>query len=123
MEPQKVDQILAEDTTVGSIYEKKGTSDDNVQVIDTISDDRLTPNEVAEEKNVKEELNNALKRLPERERTILVLYYSENMTLKDIGDMINISESRVCQLHAQALMKLKNILSDNRVERLKHSII
>ena len=74
------------------------------------------------EKNVKKELERALKRLPERERTIMVLYYHENMTLKEIGEAINVSESRVCQLHAQAIMKLRNILSSNRTERLNKSI-
>ena len=72
---------------------------------------------------VKKELQIALKRLPERERMIMVLYYHENMTLKEIGETINVSESRVCQLHAQAIMKLKNILSSNRTDRLKRSIV
>ncbi|MBR2524852.1 FliA/WhiG family RNA polymerase sigma factor [bacterium] len=124
MEPSKVDQILADDTTVGSIYDKRGTSDDSVEIIDTIQDEnRMTPAEVMEEKDVKSELENALKRLPERERMIMVLYYHENMTLKEIGETIEVSESRVCQLHAQAIMKLKNILSENRVERLQRSIV
>ena len=43
--------------------------------------------------------------------------------LKEIGEAINVSESRVCQLHAQAIMKLRNILSANRSERLSKSII
>lgn len=124
MEPQRVDQILAEDTSIGSIYEKRGTSDDSVAIIDTIQDEhRLTPAEAMEEKDVKSELENALKRLPERERMIMVLYYHENMTLKEIGEAIEVSESRVCQLHAQAIMKLKNILSENRVERLQRTIV
>ncbi|MGN0018864.1 MAG: sigma-70 family RNA polymerase sigma factor [Candidatus Gastranaerophilaceae bacterium] len=124
MEPQKVDQILSEDTTVGSLYEKRGSSDDSMEIIDTIQDEnRLTPAEAMEEKDVKSELENALKRLPERERMIMVLYYHENMTLKEIGDTIEVSESRVCQLHAQAIMKLKNILSENRVERLQKTIV
>ena len=124
MEPQKVDQILSEDTTVGSLYEKRGSSDDSMEIIDTIQDEnRLTPAEAMEEKDVKSELENALKRLPERERMIMVLYYHENMTLKEIGEAIEVSESRVCQLHAQAIMKLKNILSENRVERLQKTIV
>ena len=124
MEPQRVDQILAEDTSIGSIYEKRGTSDDSVAIIDTIQDEhRLTPAEAMEEKDVKSELESALKRLPERERMIMVLYYHENMTLKEIGEAIEVSESRVCQLHAQAIMKLKNILSENRVERLQRTIV
>ena len=124
IEKEKVEQILAEDLTVTSIYEKKGTNDGDIEIIDTIEDSKnLAPHDQYEEKDVKKELEIALKRLPERERTIMVLYYHENMTLKEIGDAINISESRVSQLHAQAIMKLKNLLSENRSERLKRSII
>ena len=124
MEPDKVTQILSEDTTMTSLYDKKGSSDDSIEIIDTIDDtNKLNPQEQAEEKNVKQELEKALQRLPERERIIMVLYYQENMTLKEIGETIGMSESRVCQLHAQAIMKLKNILSENRTTRLQKSII
>ncbi len=124
MEPDKVNQLLAEDTTMTSLYDKRGNTDDSVEIIDTIQDEnKLNPQEKAEEQNVKQELEKALKRLPERERVIMVLYYQENMTLKEIGETINMSESRVCQLHAQGIMKLKNILSENRTTRLRQSII
>lgn len=124
MEPEKISKILSEDATVTSLYDKKGSTEDSVEIIDTIEDtNKLNPQEQAEEKNVKHELEKALMRLPERERVIMVLYYQENMTLKEIGLTINMSESRVCQLHAQAIMKLKNILSENRTTRLRQSII
>ena len=45
------------------------------------------------------------------------------MTLKEIGEAINVSESRVCQLHAQAIMKLRNILSASRQDRMSKSIV
>ena len=123
IEKEKVEQILADDTTVTSIYDKKGASDGDIEIIDTIESKTLAPHEQLEEKDVQKELEDALKRLPERERTIMVLYYHENMTLKEIGDAIQCSESRVSQLHAQAIMKLKNLLSENRSERLKKSIV
>lgn len=123
IEKERVEQILAEDTTITSIYDKKGSSEESLEIIDTIQDKRLTPHEEMEEKDVKKELDSALKRLPERERMIMVLYYHENMTLKEIGETIEISESRVCQLHAQAIMKLKNLLSENRSETRKKSIV
>lgn len=123
LEKEKVDQILSEDVTITSLYDKKGSTDDSLEIIDTIEDKRMTPEEQSEEKDVKKELEIALKRLPERERMIMVLYYHENMTLKEIGDTIEVSESRVCQLHAQAIMKLKNILSENRSERLRKTIV
>lgn len=123
LEKEKIEQILAEDTTITSLYDKKGTSEESLEIIDTIQDRRLNPQEEMEEKDVKKELDHALKRLPERERMIMVLYYHENMTLKEIGETIEISESRVCQLHAQAIMKLKNLLSENRSGHLQKSIV
>lgn len=124
IETEKVDQILADDTTVTSIYDKKGSGDDSLEIIDTIKDSsHKTPHEEYEEKSVKNQLEASLKRLPERERMVMVLYYHENMTFKEIGETVGISESRVCQIHAQAIMKLKNLLSENRNERLKKSII
>ena len=124
MESEKVSQLLSEDTTMTSLYDKRGNTEDSVEIIDTIQDEnKLNPQEKAEEQNVKQELEKALRRLPERERIIMVLYYQENMTLKEIGATINMSESRVCQIHAQAIMKLKNILSENRTTRLRQSII
>lgn len=124
MEKDKLEALMAEDTQVSSIYDKKGTSDESVELIDTIQDENLqNPLERLADKDVKKELQMALKRLPERERMIMVLYYHENMTLKEIGEAINVSESRVCQLHAQAIMKLKNILNSNRTDRLKKSIV
>lgn len=124
MDPARVIQIMSEDVTITSIYDKKGTSDDSVAIIDTIEDtDKLNPYEAAEEKNIKSDLQKALMRLPERERVLMVLYYQENMTMKEIGETLGMSESRICQLHAQGLMKLKNILSENRTMRLTQSII
>ena len=120
----KITEILSSDVNVGSIYDKKGVGEDSVEIIDTIEDENSNrPEEEIEKTDTKKELELALKKLPERERTLLVFYYHENMTLKEIGDAINVSESRVCQLHAQAIMKLRNILSQNRSERLHRSII
>lgn len=124
MEPAKVSQIMSEDVTITSIYEKRGNSEDSMEIIDTIEDsNKLNPHEIAEEHNVKTDLQRALMRLPERERVLMVLYYQENMTMKEIGQTLNMSESRVCQLHAQGLMKLKNILNENRATRLQKSIV
>lgn len=124
IEKEKVDEILASDTGVDSLYDKKNLGDESVEIIDTIEDSKSErPEEMAEKKDAKHELERALKRLPERERMLLVFYYHENMTLKEIGEAINVSESRVCQLHAQAIMKLRNILSASRQDRMSKSII
>lgn len=124
MDVDKVSQIMSEDVVVTSIYDKRGTADDSMEIIDTIEDStKLNPQEQLEEKNVKSDLQRALQRLPERERVLMVLYYQENMTMKEIGETMGMSESRVCQLHAQAIMKLKNILNENRSSRLQQAIV
>lgn len=118
IEKDKVVSILAEDTSVGSLYDKKYSGDEGIELIDTIEDtNSVSPLEKLEEKDVKNELQAALKKLPERERMVMVLYYHENMTLKEIGEHIEVSESRVCQIHAQAIMKLRNILNENRAKK------
>ena len=124
MEKDKVEAILSDTQTVGSIYDKKGTSEDSLSVIDTIEDSKLVdPLTNLEDKDTKKDLQIALKRLPERERLILILYYHENLTLKEIGDNLELSESRVCQLHSQAIMKLRNILTTSKSNRLQKSIV
>jgi RNA polymerase sigma factor for flagellar operon FliA len=121
---EKILEIMSSDVSVNSIYDKKSVGDDSVEIIDTIEDTKSNkPEENIERTDAKKELETALKKLPERERTLLIFYYHENMTLKEIGEAINISESRVCQLHAQAIMKLRNILSATRNDRLNKSII
>jgi len=121
---EKVNAVLNDETYITSIYDKKGSGEESLEIIDTLEDkNSQTPLEKLEEKDTKHELQKALKSLPERERMIMVLYYHENMTLKEIGENIDVSESRVCQLHAQAIMKLRNLLAENKKERLKKSII
>ena len=83
IEKEKVESLLAEEMQVTSIYDKKGSTEESVEIIDTIQDQNSqNPLEQLVDKDVKKELQQALRRLPERERMIMVLYYHENMTLK-----------------------------------------
>jgi RNA polymerase sigma factor FliA len=61
-------------------------------------------------------LSEAIEGLPERERLVMSLYYSDELNLKEIGAVLKVTESRVCQLHGQALMRLKARLADWRDE-------
>lgn len=65
------------------------------------------PHSLAERKEVLSALSEAVQRLPERERLVLSLYYVEELTLKEISKVMGISESRVCQLHSQAVLRLR----------------
>ncbi|KAF0178994.1 MAG: RNA polymerase sigma factor for flagellar operon FliA [Nitrospirae bacterium] len=59
---------------------------------------------------MKAALGNAIDALPEKERTVLTLYYYEELTMKEIGTVLGVTESRVCQLHGKALMKLRSTM-------------
>jgi RNA polymerase sigma factor FliA len=52
--------------------------------------------------------------LPERERLVMSLYYSDGLNLKEIGEVLNVTESRACQLHGQALVRLRSRLGEWR---------
>ena len=53
---------------------------------------------------------NAIARLPEREKLVIALYYYENLTLREIGEVLGVTESRVSQLHTKAVLRLKSRL-------------
>ena len=54
----------------------------------------------------------AINGLPEREKLVLSLYYDEDMNLREIGEVLEVSESRVCQIHGQALVRLRARLAE-----------
>ena len=70
------------------------------------------PEDVAQQVELKEQLKDALDSLTEKERKVVVLYYYEDLTLKEISRILEVSESRVSQLHTKALMKMKVKLGD-----------
>jgi RNA polymerase sigma factor for flagellar operon FliA len=61
-------------------------------------------------KNVRDKIKEGIKSLPEKQRLVLSLYYYEDLNLKEIGQVLSVTESRVSQLHTQAIMKLKTKL-------------
>jgi len=74
---------------------------------DTIRDITRNPEEEFSRKDLEAELTRAIDELPEKQRTTLALYYFEDKTLKEIGAVLGVSESRVCQLHSEAVFRLK----------------
>ena len=75
---------------------------------ETIADDtQVDPAELLLEEDTKRRLIEVIKNLPERDQLLLSLYYYDNLTLKEIGEVLDISESRVCQLHGRATLNLK----------------
>jgi RNA polymerase sigma factor for flagellar operon FliA len=92
-------------------------SDDetNVERIDTIeSEDRqVDPESAAMTEDAKARFRRAFAALPDREREVAVLLYVKNLTLREIGDILEVSESRVCQIHSELKKKLRTALKDD----------
>lgn len=89
---------------------KIGAGDSSTTEENIIDPDMKTPLEMYEDNVQKEFVADLIDKLPEREKLILSLYYWDELTMKEIGKILNITEGRVCQLHNQALMRLKSAL-------------
>jgi RNA polymerase sigma factor for flagellar operon FliA len=87
---------------------------DEPSLSDSMQGDYPDPQRELERKEMRQTLACSLDALPERERIVLHLYYFEALTLKEIGRVLKISESRVYQLHGQAVRRLARQLSDRR---------
>ena len=87
-------------------------SGDQVALIDTIEDTQgPEPQSALDQTELREALGEAIARLPEREKIVITLYYYEELTLREIGEVLGVTESRVSQLHTKAILRLKARLS------------
>ncbi len=95
-----------------TVYED---GDQAIRLGDVIEDsESFGPYSDLERKEVKQILVGGINSLPEREKLVLALYYYEELTLKEIGEVMQISESRVCQIHTEAMLRLRG--------KLRHSM-
>ena len=82
--------------------------DDTASLSELLEDTSApSPSEEAERNEQQQQLAAALHRLPPRERLLISLYYDDELTMKEISQIMHVSESRVCQLHAQAVLRLR----------------
>lgn len=87
------------------------SDEDDIPLIGTIEDTKSpSPEKSLEEKEELEYLAKGIEMLNEKDRTVLSLYYYDGLTLKEIGYVLNVSESRVCQLHSRAIVHLRKAL-------------
>src|SRR5207302_8828222 len=99
--------IRSLDAPLGSLMQ----DDEVASLSDLLEDpDTMGPAEQVEQQELITFLTTAIDRLPERECLLLSLYYHEELTMKEISKVMGISESRVCQLHMQAVMRLRGNL-------------
>jgi RNA polymerase sigma factor FliA len=89
---------------------------DRISLVDTLQDlNTVMPEESVDEQATRDLLRQAIGRLTEREQTVLGLYYFEGMTLAQVGDVLGVTESRICQIHTKAVMSLRAKLGERLV--------
>ena len=92
------------------------SSGDQVSLLDTIQDPGAPdPASVMDATDLKDRIADAISRLPEREKLVVALYYYENLTLREIGEVLGVTESRVSQLHTKAVLRLRGRMSDDNL--------
>jgi RNA polymerase sigma factor FliA len=106
-------------STVAALDELWTVSDasgDQVSLLDTLQDPGAPdPAAVMDATDLKDRIADAIARLPEREKLVVALYYYENLTLREIGEVLGVTESRVSQLHTKAVLRLRGRMSDENL--------
>lgn len=93
------------------------SDDDDMPLMGTIEDEKSpSPEKLLQDKEEVEYLTKALDNINEKDKMVLSLYYYEGLTLKEIGKVLEVSESRVCQLHSRAIMHLRKELKKLKYE-------
>jgi len=107
-------------STVAALDELWTVSDasgDQVSLLDTLQDPGAPdPAQVIDATDLKDRIADAIARLPEREKLVVALYYYENLTLREIGEVLGVTESRVSQLHTKAVLRLRGRMSEENID-------
>jgi RNA polymerase sigma factor for flagellar operon FliA len=99
--------MLAETASCQLLFIEDAGVDDDQEVDDN-------PASTLEDDRIREALTQVIEHLPERERLVMALYYQEELNLKEVGLVLDVSESRVSQIHSQALTRIRAKMSEWR---------
>jgi RNA polymerase sigma factor FliA len=114
---EKYHQMLKDATGCKILsYEDLGVTED--AIADSLANHDPGPQEDLLKESFQKSLAKAISTLPERERLVMALYYDEEFNLREIGEVLGVSESRVSQIHSKALVRLKARLRDWREEEI-----
>ncbi|MGO9975372.1 MAG: RNA polymerase sigma factor WhiG [Solirubrobacteraceae bacterium] len=101
-------------STIVALDELWNVSDsggDQVSLLDTLPDRGAPdPQQIVDQGELRDRIADAIAALPEREKLVIALYYYENLTLREIGEVLGVTESRVSQLHTKAVLRLRSKL-------------
>lgn len=104
-------QIL-QDTNASRLFSLDVTDANEESIIDSIPDNTSLPLQGVTDERFRESLADAISRLPERERMVLSMYYDNELNLREIGEVLEVSESRISQILSQAHSRLRARLTD-----------
>ena len=93
-----------------------GDRGESMTLGDTVADSGEGPVAAFEVEEMRQILADAINRMPEREKIVLTLYYYEGLTLAEIGEVLGVTESRVCQIHTKAVLQLRSRLAASERE-------
>jgi RNA polymerase sigma factor for flagellar operon FliA len=92
-----------------------GDKGDSMPLIETLQDSGTAdPVAAFESEEMKRILLEAINKLPDREKIVVTLYYYEGLTLAEIGQVLGVTESRICQMHTKAVLQLRSRMADSR---------
>lgn len=88
---------------------------DETTLYDTLEDTNMsTPSQQVDDIDLKSELASAIHSLPEREQLMISLYYNDGLTMKEVGEVLGVSESRISQMHSRTMLSLKSFINNRR---------
>ena len=116
MEVEEIRKFLGQLSLVNVVALDELLTDDDgsaPRMVDTLRDSAaLDPQAMAEHGEARQLLARAVEQLPDREKVVVSLYYFEGLTLAEIGRVLGVTESRICQLHTKAVLHLRTKLAD-----------
>jgi RNA polymerase sigma factor for flagellar operon FliA len=117
MTPEEFQEALVQisNSTIVALDELWNVSDatgDQVSLLDTLPDRQAPdPQHLVDQSELRDRIADSIAALPEREKLVVALYYYENLTLREIGEVLGVTESRVSQLHTKAVLRLRSKLA------------
>lgn len=111
---QDYQQRLQESRGAQLMYVEDFHNDDGEDFFERFeTDGKSNPLELLKDERFRDALIKAIENLPERERMLMGMHYEQDMNLREIGEVLGVGESRVCQLHSQAVGRLRSMLEDH----------